>query len=777
MFNKNKQKQIQRQNITLYILDDAFTVKHSIYNVLSDKTVVRNMDATFYPIGEGILFEELRDTLDKNKADLYLLDTELEDGSGWDLVPLIKEKYPDAHIIMLSDGLNPKLKAKREQYESLIFSIIEKPFQPGIVIGVLNELVAFINSSKQLSSQSRKNKKHEQSAVSHLTSNTFAPTITKEKSKIKERKLSGLSVINKQQLESESLEPSPVAKTTPTDIDFFGNDFNSMSHLPEDATIENENETKNWKEREPKTNKPLFDFVDEPNLESEKNSFTFNLEPVNSQSDNSLSTQKEPFFFDETIGKKINSSKPLAIKSQKQEEEVNTFEENSFFNFDFEDKKLINDDFTQINDGNKIINDVFTIKNEEKNSLMSEKTSNIDLKHIINDGRMIENDDKSIISDGILSINDESELINDVKNIKIHSNNLINDLELSKKDAEIHEKSPKFNEKAVSFGFTEGKQGERRFSRENDRCEDNSLDFLFAEEEEQDDSFSELNNETFLVNKTEEEKETFDDDLNFSFNFADESVEVKSRSEEEEKEETFDFLFDNESLKSPKEKDNSFDFNEDDLDSFGNEPESDSTETFDFDFSKNSEEDFFAQPSSLDSLERIQDEDGFDFLSCNEVEDLNEDHSELDRPFEFSITNNSFYEESDKEEKNQSVTPENFDLEFVLSENKSKETHSSSTDDLFELFDFEEESSLNQMEGPLVNFEYLKEEDSYSEEPNAQSSLHQEKCGLEDEEDSISFLFDDTSSFESEEADEEIENDDDEDDEEEFFIRPPMRRW
>lgn len=173
--NKAKEKRKKKSNVTFYILDDAFTVKHSIYSVLSDESVKKNMRANFHAIGEGILYEELRDTLNKNKADLYFLDTELEDGTGWDLVPLIKEAHKDAHIIMLSDGLNPALRPKRQQYESEVFAVIEKPFQPGIVVGALNELISFIESREELNKSKGKPKK----ASEELSKNTFVPTSKK----------------------------------------------------------------------------------------------------------------------------------------------------------------------------------------------------------------------------------------------------------------------------------------------------------------------------------------------------------------------------------------------------------------------------------------------------------------------------------------------------------------------------------------------------------------------------------------------------------------------
>lgn len=133
-------KKKNKITFNIFVLDDSFFARQSIYKALTQPDNLVDVNANLSFVGESILKQEFLDLLPQINANLFFIDTELEDGSGWDVVMEIKNKIPDAYIVMLSDGLNTALQIKQDLYESEVFAILDKPAQPGSLCGVVENI-------------------------------------------------------------------------------------------------------------------------------------------------------------------------------------------------------------------------------------------------------------------------------------------------------------------------------------------------------------------------------------------------------------------------------------------------------------------------------------------------------------------------------------------------------------------------------------------------------------------------------------------------------------
>lgn len=457
--SKAKEKRKKKSNVTFYILDDAFTVKHSIYNVLNDEAVKKNMRANFYAIGEGILYEELRDTLHKNKADLYFLDTELEDGTGWDLVPLIKETHKNAHIIMLSDGLNPALKSKRQQYESEVFTVIEKPFQPGIIVGALNELISFIDSHEELNKSKEKPKK----ASEELSKNTFVPASKKSQGGF----TTGVFLGKKSSLS----EVKPFSHKSRTE-----KENQPLNQIPKESSINPLNQNPNALDFEQQSQHHMEDF-------SEKSA------PIEQQDDTNLlfGFDDDDFNFKKDE-KEINNESNL-IKSESLLSNSNSeVSKNEFFDFD-NYSKMSKDDFV-------------LSKNEESLLTIDDDLSFNEFDLVKNDEKVVNYDSKENIYDVFGDVIDEKTTTNDELGF-------VFDDELGNLLSKNEEKQEKRQEEAITLDeiqFSEGFDREMPIFEENEQNDE----FNFFEDNS---TFSEDKEIQVVKNDFDFEFKTFDGDM------------------------------------------------------------------------------------------------------------------------------------------------------------------------------------------------------------------------------------------------------------------------
>lgn len=81
-----------------------------------------------------------RDKLNEEIFDAYLLDLNLPDGTGFDLIPLIRERSPQARVIVISayDGAYEKQRMQEEQVDTFI----KKPFSKSQIIEAIQGLEA-----------------------------------------------------------------------------------------------------------------------------------------------------------------------------------------------------------------------------------------------------------------------------------------------------------------------------------------------------------------------------------------------------------------------------------------------------------------------------------------------------------------------------------------------------------------------------------------------------------------------------------------------------------
>jgi YesN/AraC family two-component response regulator len=78
-------------------------------------------------------------TRHEREIDLMLLDIGLPKSSGWDVISSIKEKHPDAQIIVASGYLDPAIKSKMHQLG--VKEFIDKPYVPETIVHKFEALI------------------------------------------------------------------------------------------------------------------------------------------------------------------------------------------------------------------------------------------------------------------------------------------------------------------------------------------------------------------------------------------------------------------------------------------------------------------------------------------------------------------------------------------------------------------------------------------------------------------------------------------------------------
>lgn len=133
-------KKRPKASLMLYVVDDATFVRELIFDSLIKKPDSSSVSLQFNVEGEATLAQEFLDQVEDLQANLFLIDTDLPDASGWSVVQAIKDLHPDAYIVMMCDGLNPKAAEKYADSQALAFRVLEKPFQPSYFWRILDEI-------------------------------------------------------------------------------------------------------------------------------------------------------------------------------------------------------------------------------------------------------------------------------------------------------------------------------------------------------------------------------------------------------------------------------------------------------------------------------------------------------------------------------------------------------------------------------------------------------------------------------------------------------------
>ena len=108
------------------IVDDEEEIGLMVCKILSKQ----NIKATSFNT-----VESARQQLSDNDFDLFFLDLNLPDGTGFDLIPAIREKTPEAKIIIISayDGIAEVARATELQIDDFI----KKPFSRADIINAV----------------------------------------------------------------------------------------------------------------------------------------------------------------------------------------------------------------------------------------------------------------------------------------------------------------------------------------------------------------------------------------------------------------------------------------------------------------------------------------------------------------------------------------------------------------------------------------------------------------------------------------------------------------
>ena len=127
--------------IAIYVVDDAFLVRKSIYEYLYKKPKDTNFGVAYDFIGESALKREFKDQLPSQKADLFFIDMDLPDGTAWDLIEQVYLYHPQAQIIAMTDENSIETQQLRLQYEDQVVAVLEKPFQPNHLYEVFEQAI------------------------------------------------------------------------------------------------------------------------------------------------------------------------------------------------------------------------------------------------------------------------------------------------------------------------------------------------------------------------------------------------------------------------------------------------------------------------------------------------------------------------------------------------------------------------------------------------------------------------------------------------------------
>lgn len=121
------------QKLNIFIVDDASSIRRSLRGMLSK---LNNINI----LGEADSVESAKIFLHKNKPDLTLLDLNLPDGSGYDVLSYIKNGGHNHTVIVLTNYSAEQYKIKAIENGADYFFDKSTEFEK--IIDVINSLIA-----------------------------------------------------------------------------------------------------------------------------------------------------------------------------------------------------------------------------------------------------------------------------------------------------------------------------------------------------------------------------------------------------------------------------------------------------------------------------------------------------------------------------------------------------------------------------------------------------------------------------------------------------------
>lgn len=102
---------------------------------LFTQTITTALTLAGYIVSAHLSFTGAEEYLRANTVDALVSDLHLNDGSGWDLIALARERQPDLGVVVVSGYYDALAEENARRFG---VAVLTKPFDPGDLMDVLN---------------------------------------------------------------------------------------------------------------------------------------------------------------------------------------------------------------------------------------------------------------------------------------------------------------------------------------------------------------------------------------------------------------------------------------------------------------------------------------------------------------------------------------------------------------------------------------------------------------------------------------------------------------
>lgn len=120
------------ENKTILLVDDECDIRSLCKCVVS-----RNYE--HFNIVDACSIAEAKKKLETSIPDIVLLDLEMNDGIGFELIPHLKKLNPDVKVLIVT-AYN-QIEEKQKAYELGTFGLLGKPFRSEDLVERINEMI------------------------------------------------------------------------------------------------------------------------------------------------------------------------------------------------------------------------------------------------------------------------------------------------------------------------------------------------------------------------------------------------------------------------------------------------------------------------------------------------------------------------------------------------------------------------------------------------------------------------------------------------------------
>ncbi|MCK4576714.1 response regulator [candidate division WOR-3 bacterium] len=147
-------KDVKKKERRVLVVDDEVTVCKSVRRIL---------EREHFEVDEALSGKEALDMLDKNPYGVVITDMMMPGISGIDLIRMIKEKYPENSVIMITGYATIKTAVQAMKLGA--FDYIPKPFTPeelsGVTIRAMERMKLYLEEDKEEVKKPKKKGKEE----------------------------------------------------------------------------------------------------------------------------------------------------------------------------------------------------------------------------------------------------------------------------------------------------------------------------------------------------------------------------------------------------------------------------------------------------------------------------------------------------------------------------------------------------------------------------------------------------------------------------------------